>query len=637
MNIYPIELDFSLPDNKFIDIFIIQWHTPLLFNNNNWNHISPSLTRSKNVLLTAFKSWLTDYFMNNFDTQPLLILAPELSVSYDHIPILNEISTQINRPTIIIVGLEYLDWSQYEKIITEFQDMPQPDKWLKKNEQNNPAVNAAYILVRDNNGNVKKFIQPKIHPQDHESMYLNSGENVLFFNSINRMNGYKFDFITQICSDFTSARFVTDLREAIESEINGSSIDMTFLLQCNEDQTAEQFQQAFQMYFDKADKMAKTNDGCLVSINNANSKMGKTLKWGYSKFHFPAKRWRTLSSPPNTYFIKNDNAHNHQEIIFREHGPSIYWVTYKPHNMVREISGSGEPKPFSKAKHAPIKDINFGYSSNNDGRFLDLPAVCHWFNCVLVDLGNELNEQKKAEEDIKTKNINPDVFNLYFDSFKKVIKEWNENISNKENLACSTLNAFFQCKNNYSCEYFESAPLKQIEPQNWCKNASTYVKRMMQTHALLQLGIETIPNQKITLSLGEYKHAKDNKNVTIIFLSGCQKRPREIITNYFKNQQLVEMLFDNVILILINPSAEATSDEMKSFIKNATPDITKADDFDEGGNSITHLINNEIRSFTNLKLPTQLDVADSRDDFLKKLNNIISEFFNGEHSKEVVA
>src|SRR5690554_5374929 len=104
MNIYPIELDFSLPDNKFIDIFIIQWHTPLLFNNNDWTRIAPSLSRSKNVLLTAFKSWLTDYFMNDYNTQPLFILAPELSVSYDHISILNEISSQINRPTIIIVG-----------------------------------------------------------------------------------------------------------------------------------------------------------------------------------------------------------------------------------------------------------------------------------------------------------------------------------------------------------------------------------------------------------------------------------------------------------------------------------------------------------------------------------------------------
>jgi hypothetical protein len=80
MAIYPIDLNLQLMDDRLVDIFIFQWHTPLPVHGHNWQKIQPVLAEVKLAILNEFHDWLLRYFLVNTPPRPLFIVAPELSM-----------------------------------------------------------------------------------------------------------------------------------------------------------------------------------------------------------------------------------------------------------------------------------------------------------------------------------------------------------------------------------------------------------------------------------------------------------------------------------------------------------------------------------------------------------------------------
>ena len=286
MTIFPIDLRLQLKQDRLIDIFILQWHTPLPAHDHIWKKIPLQLAEEKVALFDNFGKWLLNYFDVNTPPRPLFIVAPELSMPICCDDLANKIVNNMNRPTVMIAGLEYLMWDEYSDFVANLPCMPQPETWLTSGRENN-IVNAAGIWIRDANGEVKKYIQPKLNPQANEqAIPLYRGQHTLFFRSTDQATGPRLNFCVQICSDFTNAAFVRQLRQRIAEKCPGICLDLTFLIQCNPDQEAVQFKQAVQTYFDVPNGIAPTREGCLLFLNNANEKTGKSSKWGTLSYIF---------------------------------------------------------------------------------------------------------------------------------------------------------------------------------------------------------------------------------------------------------------------------------------------------------------------------------------------------------------
>jgi len=547
MAIYPIDLSLQLMDDRLIDIFILQWHTPLPVHGHNWEKIQPPLAEEKCAILNEFHHWLLRYFLANTPSRPLFIVAPELSTPLCCDELIHQIVNEMNRPTVMIAGLEYLMWYEYSDFVGNLPCMPQPETWLTDGRENN-IVNAAGIWIRDANGEFKKYIQPKLNPQDHEqAIPLYRGQHTLFFHSTNQATGPRLNFCIQICSDFSSAAFVQQLRQHIAAECAGTCLDLTFLIQCNPDQEAVQFKQAIQTYFDVPNGMAPTQEGCLFFLNNANKKTGKSTKWGRSKLNFPFETWRCyLQFSPPTYWITDDAPHNHQAVILRESGPGIYWLTYKPHYLVQRPAGSGQSLPFpdAQARFVYIEETSFGHGTDAD-LFLPIPAVCHW-------LEGEWNEgEAELRSHLDDNDTNPDVADLFLGSYQSGVDSWCQAIEHKDHLARDTVNTYFAGweKDNY--------PAKEVEPQKWCPDVSRAVKKMMKIYALLLLGISAMPEGSISPKPHKVHHALADNGLQVTFLWGCDEfSPRRMLATYqnLKDTFGIGNLLSKSLLILVNPA-----------------------------------------------------------------------------------
>ena len=440
MTVYPIDITMELPAQALIDIFIIQWHTPLPVQGANWSKIPNDLGREKGHLLDNFRGWLINYFQPNFPQRPLFILTPELSMPTCHIDLFDGIVSGLNRPVVVIAGLEYLQWDEYCGLANVLSHPPPLEAWFDGGLTTD-IVNAAGIWIRDSNGDIWKYFQPKRNPQDHEqAIPVYPGQYTLFFKSRDQTPGSRLNFCVQVCSDFSSNRLVRNFRQDINSECPNIMLDLTFLLQCNRDQEAIQFKQAVQEYFSVPNRLVPTDHGCLLFVNNANHELGKSEHWGRSKLHFPQERWRHLDFAPPTYWINDDRAHGYQSVVLRESGPVIYWLTYKPHYLVSRIRGSGQAVPFTegRALHVPINVTTFtnGPATN---RFVPIPAACHW-------LHEEWLEGKADLESSMTENrIHGEVSTGYLDSYQLGLEEWSRVLDQQDYLARSTLDIYFEC------------------------------------------------------------------------------------------------------------------------------------------------------------------------------------------------
>jgi hypothetical protein len=564
MTVIPIDINFELPQDKLMDIFLLQWSTPILFHHYNPTKINDHTAGRRGALLTNFKNWLTKYFIN-IPPRPLFILSPELSMPVTQIPVLNDLIANLNRPAVIITGLEYMPWNEYADLVKSLDDMPDKQLWTQDGIETN-HVNAANILIRDSKGNIRRFIQPKLHPEDHEQAKIYSGHHLFLFKTNNQHSGQRLNFSVQICSDFCSTVHVRNFRQLIDTNCPQTPLDLTFLLQCNKDQEAQQFKESVRQYFDVPDGMVPTTDGCLLFINNANRKHNKSSKWGQSKIFFPfSKKWRLLNLPVHTYWLADDGPNDYQALLLRESGPGFYWLTYKPQYLVSRIPGSGQSTPFPQngALYAAIHGTDFG--NDMPKKFSPILAMHHWLKCEWIE-GKETLSQ-----DLLNRNVDVDVVSNYKDLYDNNVNSWLEKLDNNEiastevvrilSMWCQTCD---QCNNIF----------KDSEPNAWSNNMSNAIKEMMSAYTLIRLGSDK-PVSPLTNC---YCHAKvEREELYITFLWGCSRSgTQDLITKYLQqiNAEGNVCINKDKVLVLINAhDIPPNNNELLNIIDRAKESI----------------------------------------------------------------
>ncbi len=507
MALYEIDFSWHLSDDQFIDIFIIQWHTPIL---TECSSIDAATASAKAALLKDFSDWLIRFFHPNTPKRPLFIVTPELSTPKNCSPLIENIVKSLDRPTVFIAGREYLTWDEYKNDIGN-SDMPEKSEWLQGGN-NNLFVNAAGIWMKDGS-NVKKFIQSKSHPYVEELSKIYPNNNILLFKSKDETPGKKINFSIQICSDFTSDEKVKNFRGVLVSgSCKTHSLDITFLLQCQDNQETDQFKKAAETYFKPANSMIETGNGCLVFINNANEVHGKQSLWGKSKFHFKfADRYSApMKEAQPTYAAKIHDTFNHQEISFRERGAGIYQLTYKPHYLKDLSPGAGEQMPFQGQPCFALIQGNRFPTGKDEEKFHPIHPFIYWLN-------NEWLEGQSLISSFSGQGYQAQAITEFLQEYKKDLEKWLQHIGNSNRTARNVIGTYFLCFGN-EIKY----PFQSPEPEDWHPNSCEAIKKFLMVYTLINFAGRKL-SQQIRPDVSEDRHAV-SEDYFSTFLSGGGKK-----------------------------------------------------------------------------------------------------------------
>lgn len=574
MNVCPVTLNIKLGDDALIDLFMVQWHTPVPERGNAPTQIPAQCVQQKREVLRQFRDWLLTQPAGN-PTRPVFVIIPELSMPSSELSLIEELVQAMQRPIVVIAGMEYQQWTEFQQLVPALPDMPDPQSWLQGGQPHH-WVNAARIWIRDEQGQIKRFVQPKRHPQaDEQAIPLYQGQNVLVFHSSAQADGQRLSFIVQICSDFTDAHFVRELRQEVASACAGLRIDLTFLLQMNPDQEAGHFKHAVKEYFEPPNLLVHTEDGTLLFVNNANERCGKSVEWGDSRFHFVfQRRWPEHDYPPPTYWMREDGPNNFQAVAFREKGPGIYWVHYKPHYLVSRIPGGPQLVPFSgtHALVAPIDGNRLGAGAPPN-LFEAIPAVCHWLFSEWQEGRGDLGGWLKANG---TKQA---VANHFLDSYAAGLEEWRQAVAGHDHVARPAVNVYFDSWKGV--EQHPGFPATEKEPLAWCADVNRAVKYFMNTYSLLKLGTAGFPDNNLSAHPEGVSHGISRDHILITLMwGGGQFQPQVITTRYIEareNSGVADLLCETVLLVLLQAAGRIDANQLAEQFEGGAGDVTKGD------------------------------------------------------------
>jgi hypothetical protein len=571
MKVCPVTLDIKLGADALIDLFMVQWHTPVPARGHAPAGIPPQFVEQKREVLRQFLAWLPNQAAGN-PLRPLFIIIPELSMPPSELILLEELVQAMHRPTVVVAGMEYQQWTEFQQLVLALPDMPEPQSWLEDGQPHH-WVNAARIWIRDEHGQIKRFVQPKRHPQaDEQAIPLYQGKNVLVFRSSTQADGQRLNFLTQICSDFTDVAFVRELRHQVAVECEGLHIDFTILLQMNQDQEAEQFKHAVKEYFEPPLQLAHTEDGALLFVNNACDKCGKSVQWGDSRFHFAFQRgWPEPDFAPPTYWMREEGPHNFQAVAFRERGPGIYWVRYKPHYLVSRVRGGPQLVPFPEthALFAAIDGRHLGATAPAN-LFAAIPAVCHWLFSEWQEGQSDLDQSLEADETAR------DVAARYLEAYADGVEEWHQAIAGHDEIARDALNIYFEC---WQGDAHPKFPGTKVEPLAWCLDASRGVKCFLNAYGLLKLGAVGFPGSNLRAHPEGVSHgiSQDDLRVTLMW-GGGQVQPAIITTRYLaarRSRGAADLLCRKMLLVLLQSSARMNTNDLSQRFNAKNDEFTK--------------------------------------------------------------
>lgn len=565
MKVYPCDVDIQAARDVPLQMFLLQWHTPAPMSAQD--KINPVVAATRCALLEHFRDWLIAEIRQQPADSPVFIIAPELSMPQKCWSVLDEITKQIDRQTIIIAGFEYLDWTEYTTLLTENAfNVPEPAMWIAGGDENH-SVNAAGVWIRDKAGDICKYIQPKLHPYHEEEAFLYRGKVCLLFRSQDQTPGARMNFCLQICSDLVNPESVLKIRREI-AQYCTTPLDLTVVLQRNENQEADQFKRAAQAYFKVPDQMVDTDQGALLFVNTANDVNGESSSWGGSRFHFRySHRWKVSSGvPPTTYWFEDDGPNDHQRVIFRECGPAVHWVKYRLAYLVSRIPGGGHVLPF-EATCSLISGDRFHYGGT-ECRFVRLAAVPHWFESRCRD--HEADLQDYFENNDVAKSVREQFLNEY----RSAARSWKATFENRNKPAQDALSTYFEC---WPKE--DGYPQKQEEPRKWSPDVARGLGMLLNTYVDLQIGTTALPGSDIQPDFRGIRHAKSG-NVGITFLWGDTRRSAESMIQSYKSAQNTRGLADRAakhyIVVLINPAGPPNLETADDSISDE-PDIIEAE------------------------------------------------------------
>lgn len=567
MRVIPIELDLSLPASRLVDVVMVQWHTPTP---ELGGDIPAAHAAEKRSLLDTTFTWLLEMEDGSEPDRPLFVALPELSLP---MPLTGQVDSFVasrKGPVVILAGLEYLSRGTYKKELEAAQTLPPPADWFEDLKPGD-IVNAAAVWTKDSRGERGRWLQPKLEPYHQESPLLANGETAFLFLSKDQTSGRRLNFSVHVCADFAATDRVRQFRLACEQVLPSSTLDMSFLLQHNENQEAIQFKDAVREYFKPPDEMISTRGGCLVFVNNANHELGFCDAWGGSRLHFRYgdRCIRQSSAAVPTYRMVDDGAHDFQAVVMREYGPTVYWAAYKPRSLVDSVPGAEGHLPFSEgalAARFPKEDDELGPEPRT---FQPLPGVCHWLECVWRQ-GATKFEVNLRDRGVLATDLVEDLVELYSGN----ASQWLSSTDNSDVSASKLVRSYMLC---WRLEALY--PHKQAEPHLWSERVQDALDSLQRVFTLLRLGECGLPDPPLQLSPSGLTHAADQGDLRATFLWGGGEKPASDMVRAFLDEETQEPLrvssSRRTLLILVASDAEIDRATLEAQMRRYSRQITR--------------------------------------------------------------
>jgi len=561
MNIHPQQTAIHLPEDQFLELVLVQWHTPI-----------PDVGQKIEDRIKAEKAGDLQNLgreiggMYKEAGHPLFIVIPELSLPVAHIEHIEKLLNDANVPIVVIAGLEFLPWQEYDEVARKFSNTPQIEI-CSQALQSTTFVNTAGIWIKElcNDGTwvIRRYIQSKLWPSDDEQGRVHQGQNVIVFKSEDQTTGKRFNFCVQICSDFCSADNVAKLRSQIETKLQGVPLDITFLPQMNKNQEASQFRDAVGSYFKPQGGQTLTKDGCLVFVNNGSTTSGHRSAFGSSRLYFEYGCWQKREAQ-NNYWIKDYDTH--QAVIVRENGPGIYWFRYRPHCWINRRPGTDQAVPFSQTDFSPLEQHKI---------LSRVPLVpeAHWLEQEWREGKDTFRQTVRANREHLGEERRDIVLPQVMDAYDRGVTQWIENAKQKYPDIKLALKQYFQ--------YWEEKdyPEREHEPFRWSSEVSRGAKQLMESYTLLSIavsdGSELMPRFK------EGLHAHRDRTLGVLFLwGGGVWTPRRMIRSCKDSLAVSGAIYGSLLLVLLQPSATPSRETLKDILSLGQDRIDRAQPFD---------------------------------------------------------
>ncbi len=578
LRVHRIPVDLCLDKTGLIDLILLQWHTSTPSEQTE-RKIPDGIVNERQALLDDLRAWLVDDFDATSDPRPLFIIAPEFSFPLSLADSAKRIVSALERPTVMIAGMEMLHWTEYVALLAELPDMPEPANWTQGGESGRLA-NVAGIWIGSGDQPVRSFIQPKRNPSRQEVARVFFGRDTLLFRSQDQNPGPRFNFCVQICSDFTSPKCVTELRERILDVQPPQPIDVTFVVQHNEDQDEKHFDNASREYFASGFRLAETQQGCLLFVNNANARLGKSTTWGRSNFRFDYQR---VPRPPkpgefatHTYWQDDHGADGHQRVVLREAGPGLYWFVYRPVYRYTCQPGEGALLPFSQehAKFAPMHGTTFGY--DNSVRFRRIPPVIHWLQCEWSEAVQELpawvrNHTPSDGDDRRVDERQNQLTEAIAEEANESVSAWLQEFGEQDERASALMDWYCVCRVAKNLKV-------DAEPNRWHVKVSDGVKRLLRAYTLLHFGRAGFGSDGLEPAACRMRHAGNGTGLTVSFIWGAGELPAEqMITefdSFLATPEIASMQGPRVLIVFVEPDCDPQRGQFGVTLKSLRSDLS---------------------------------------------------------------
>ncbi|TKJ48110.1 hypothetical protein CEE34_00020 [Candidatus Aerophobetes bacterium Ae_b3a] len=261
------------------------------------------------------------------------LIFPELSVPEEALGVIEEeLKDEELKNIIVMGGLEYINGKKFCNLLKD-SNIPTKCKNLPATI-NAFIVNTAFIFIKTNRGNVKRYYQPKISSSPPEQLLQNQyrGSYLLLFKT-NSLN-----FTQIICFDAIAIRLgaLNPVTGEILSQFKkiGTSnilrIDLMFVLQHNPDPNNSEFQAFAKRLLEEGERNLIID--ALIFANSGAEKYSDFHQYGKSRFYFKRGNYqdfsKSMSLVPDTFSIIEKDRIKHAQ--FREDGPCCHTFIYYP-------------------------------------------------------------------------------------------------------------------------------------------------------------------------------------------------------------------------------------------------------------------------------------------------------------------
>jgi len=255
------------------------------------------------------------------------LIFPELSVPEEALEVIEEeLKDEELKNIIVMGGLEYINGKKFCNLLKD-SNIPNKCKNLPATI-NASIVNTAFVFIKTNQGDVKRYYQPKMSSSLPEQLLQNQyrGSYLLLFKT-NSLN-----FTQIICFDAIAIRPgtlnpITDEMLSQLKKIGTSNIlriDLMFVLQHNCNPNNSEFQTFAKRLLEKGERNLIID--ALIFANSGAEKYGDSHQYGKSRFHFKRGNYqdfnKSMSSVPDTFSIIEKDRIKYAQ--FREDGPCCH-------------------------------------------------------------------------------------------------------------------------------------------------------------------------------------------------------------------------------------------------------------------------------------------------------------------------